>query len=135
MFNIDIKCTENGCLYRKNDSNGKIDYYEYHTNYLFLVYMHSFDLEKKFVNYEDYNISYLDPEIKEVCTQTGLEYSNYLKKLIIELLLYKDFSLTEFKNLLKKIDTHLSFRSFIIGYNASHYGKYYKYLIIKKMSF
>jgi len=131
-YNIDIKCNDNGALYRKTNE-GIVEYLDYHTNYLFLVFMYSFELEHKFIKYEDYNLTIIYSICEDNDENTikiphqfyeGLSYSHYFKKLLIDLLLIREnIKVDTFMGQLKKIDDHLRFRSFLIGYNASHYGK------------
>jgi ankyrin repeat protein len=103
-------------------------YFDYTTNYYFLLFTNFFEIENKFINYEDYTLegykkykSENDEEITEMKKFEGREYTEMMKTYLLKLLFIRENNKILFNLELKKINDYLKFRTFIIGHDVSHY--------------
>lgn len=131
LRDIGLKINSNGALYTVfNLPTGKKStyYFDYLTNYYFLLYTNFFAIENKFINYDDYTLEGIkrfksenEEELTEIKTFEGEDYSEMMKSYLLKLFFFRENNKSQFLLEIKKINDYLKFRTYIIGHDISHY--------------
>lgn len=127
LASIGLNVNSIGALYiRKGDKN--TIYFDYNTNYYFLLYNNFFEIEDKYVNFDDYEYQGLLIEItengdcdKKLKIIDGKVYCNFFKTYLLKLLFIREINDEEFLSAIREINNYLSFRTFLVGNNISLY--------------